>query len=106
MHAFQILRHNFPLQLHNHPGELRWDGLEAQTLLKEDIEMGRHLEYDCTRLFWLSRPEYQQFKRKVFLGHINQEKSLRKLQTVQKQEKKKRKASISSGSSSSNSSDD
>jgi hypothetical protein len=86
MHAFQIFRHNFPIQLHNHRGELRWDGSEAQTLLKEDIEMGRDLEYARTRLFWLSRPEYQQFKRKVFLGHIDQEKRLQKLKTLQKQE--------------------
>jgi hypothetical protein len=111
MHAFEIFRHNFPIHLHNHQGELRWEGSEAQTLLKEDIEMGRHLEYDRTRLFWLSRPEYQQFKRKVFLGHIDQEKRLQKLKTLQKQEKKKkkkkkRKVSIGSGSSSSNSSDE
>jgi hypothetical protein len=84
LHAFQIFRNNFPVQLHNHRGELRWEGSQAQALLKQDIEMGRHLEFDRTRLLWLSRPEYQQFKRKVFLGHIDQEKRLCKLKTLLK----------------------
>jgi hypothetical protein len=111
MHAFEVFRNNFPVQLTNHRGEPRWEGSEAQALLKQDIEMGRHLEFDRMRLLWLSRQEYQQFTRKVFLGHIDQEKRLCKLKTLLKQKekkkKKKRKASnSSSGSSSSNSSDE
>jgi hypothetical protein len=103
MHAFEVFRNNFPVQPTNHRGEPRWEGSQAQALLKQDIEMGRDLEFHRMRLLWLSRPEYQQFTRKVFLGHIDQEKRLCKLKTLlkEKEEKKKRKASNSSGGGSS-----
>jgi hypothetical protein len=82
MHAFEVFRNNFPVQPINHRGEPRWEGSQAQALLKQDIEMGRDLEFHRMRLLWLSRPEYQQFTRKVFLGHIDQEKRLCKLKTL------------------------
>jgi hypothetical protein len=106
MHAFEVFRNNFPVQPTNHRGEPRWEGSQAQALLKQDTEMGRDLEFHRMRLLWLSRPEYQQFTRKVFLGHIDQEKRLCKLKTLlkEKEEKKKRKASNSSGGGSTNSS--
>jgi hypothetical protein len=99
MDAFEIFRKNFPTKPHNHRGELRWEGSEAQALLKEDIEEGRHLEFHRPKLFWLSRPEFQQFTRKVFLGHIDQEKRLRKLNTFLKRKKDEGKGGSSSNSS-------
>jgi hypothetical protein len=84
MHAFQIFRNNFPAKPHNHRGELRWEGSEAQALLKEDIEEGKHLEFGRPKLFWLSRPEYQLFKQSIFRGHIDQEKRLGKQKTLLK----------------------
>jgi hypothetical protein len=87
MNAFQIFRKNFPPQPHNHRGELRWEGSEAQALLKEDIEVGTHLEFGRPKLFWLSRPEYQLFNQSIFRGHIDQEKRLRKQKTLLKRKK-------------------
>ena len=78
--AFEVFRKNFPVKPHNHKGELRWEGSAAQGLLKEDLAMGRHLEFGRVKLFWLSRQEYQLFKQSIFRGHVDQEKRHIKLQ--------------------------
>ena len=70
----------------------RWDGTEAQRLLKQDIEDDFHKHFTPKEL-WLSRKEYQVFDIEIFQPHVNQEVRS-KLETnywLVKKEKKKRK---------------
>lgn len=53
-------------------GEPRWEGSEAQTLLKEDVKNRVH-ETMTREEFYLSRPEYQQFFKRTIDGHVPQE---------------------------------
>jgi hypothetical protein len=76
--AFDAFRAKNPKQTHNEMGELRWEGSDAELLLKEDIEAGEHIGLTPNELHCL-RPEYQLFPLKKFRGHIDQEKRLRKL---------------------------
>ena len=77
--AFDIYRRNHPIEPCNEAGELRWDGSDAQALLKEDMELGKHTEYaGRPRAFRETRPEYQQFSKKQIREHIQQEKRLGK----------------------------
>jgi len=70
--------------LKNHPpppanirGELRWEGSDAQRLLKQDVDEDRHKDLSPSGLRE-TRPEYKLFTRKVFTKHIDQEKQDRK----------------------------
>jgi hypothetical protein len=54
-------------------GELRWDGSEAQQLLKQDVEQGRHLQLKPRELRE-TREEYKVFGLRVFQKHIDQQK--------------------------------
>ena len=63
----------------NHRGEPQWDGSDAQMFLKEDITAGKHLLYKTPSEFCATRDEYKALPKKVFRGHIHQEKRLRKL---------------------------
>jgi hypothetical protein len=58
-------------------GELRWEGSEAQKMLKIDVSNGLHLNQKPKEL-WETRPEYQLFTNRVFQKHIDQAKQSRK----------------------------
>ena len=58
-------------------GKLRWDGSDAQRLLKIDVTDGKHLEQP-PREFRKTRPEYMLFDLDVFRDHIYQEVKSRK----------------------------
>jgi len=60
------------LPLFNHWGEPRWDGSEAQRLLKEDIANGKHEGIQPLEL-WRSRQEYHSTDSNRFRQHIYQE---------------------------------
>ena len=60
------------------PGPVgHWHGSEAQSLLKVDIDKGKHLVLKPNELY-TSREEYQQFSLQCFRGHIYQEINSRK----------------------------
>ena len=58
-------------------GELRWDGSEAQALLKLDMDQGRHLQMR-PKEFRETREAYGMFKLRIFQKHVDQEKQARK----------------------------
>jgi hypothetical protein len=62
----------FPAPTHNYRNEPRWEGSEAQRLLKEDVSANRHAATPPKQLY-NSRPEYQDYPLKVFREHIYQE---------------------------------
>jgi hypothetical protein len=53
-------------------GYPRWDGLDAQRLLKDDMETWLTNHFDPS-ILWETRPEYKAFPLKVFRDHIYQE---------------------------------
>ena len=61
----------------NARGEQRWEGSDAQKLLKEDMDNGLHLNKSGREL-WLSRGEHMLFGNVVFMKHIDEEKQTRK----------------------------
>ena len=58
----------------------RWDGSDAERLLKIDITNALH-EQMAPKELYISRNEYQVFTLKVFRGHIHQEVKRRKFIT-------------------------
>jgi hypothetical protein len=68
----------FPKKLQNERGEARWEGSDAERLLRVDIDNGLHMEMSPMEL-WKSRREYKDnFTNKVFRKHIYQEVRSRK----------------------------
>lgn len=57
----------------------RWAGSDAERLLKDDVDHGRHLSLTPSQLR-NSRLEYQEWPLKVFRDHITQEVRSRKTQ--------------------------
>jgi hypothetical protein len=62
----------FPIPTHNHRGEPRWDGSEAQRLLKEDVAAGIHETMKPQQLYQ-THPQYNDYSLAVFRGHLYQE---------------------------------
>jgi hypothetical protein len=73
-------RHLFPKSVYNQLGQPRWEGSDAERLLKLDIDQGYHL-IQTPRELWGSRAEYQVFTSKVFRKHIYQEVRSRKFRS-------------------------
>jgi hypothetical protein len=63
-----------PESARNHRGEPRWEGSEAQRLLKLDVAAGRD-KNKTPRDFRTERIEYLQYPLDVFRRHIYQERS-------------------------------
>ena len=70
-------RNLFPMSAYNQGGQPRWEGSNAEGLLKLDMNQGLH-SILTPRELWGSRVEYQLFTRKVFRKHIYQEDRSRK----------------------------
>lgn len=70
-------RLNFPKKATNHRGEPRWEGSEAERLLKKDIEDGKHKNLKPKALYE-SQNEYMKYSLAAFRGHIYQEVQTRK----------------------------
>jgi hypothetical protein len=67
-----------PVPTHNHRGEPRWEGSEAQRLLRQDIDLGNHLDLMPRDLFMSEPDYYDNYPLEVFRKHIKQEVKLRK----------------------------
>ena len=67
-----------PVPTHNHRGEPRWEGSEAQRLLRQDIDLGNHLDLMPRDLFMSEPDYYDNYPLEVFRKHIEQEVKLRK----------------------------
>ena len=67
----------YPTPTHNANGILRWEGSEAETLLRTDVDSGVHNAMTPKQMY-LSRPAYQMFSQRKFAGHIYQELRRRK----------------------------
>jgi hypothetical protein len=71
----------YPTPIHNANGMLRWEGSEAETLLRTDVEAGVHNAMTPKQLC-LSRPAYQMFSQRKFAGQIHQEIRRRKCRVI------------------------
>jgi hypothetical protein len=69
-----------PLKQSNVKGEPRWEGSEAQRLLKLDVDNGVHLQanYDKPSKLRDSREAYKEFGKEKFWKHLYQEIKSRK----------------------------
>ena len=70
-------RQIFPKKPTNHRGEPRWEGSEAERLLKLDIDANMHQLMKPKELR-TTRPEYEEFLLTTFRKHIHQETRSRK----------------------------
>jgi len=81
--AFLHDRKLHPKPARNHRGELRWEGSEAERLLRLDMDAGKHETMTPMQLHQ-SRKEYNDedegYPLKVFREHIHQEVRCRKFQ--------------------------
>lgn len=68
---------NHPPPSHNHRGEPQWNGSEAQQLLKDAIEEGKHLLEKPEQLR-LAKPQFQAFGKDTFRWKIQQELKTKK----------------------------
>lgn len=71
-------KQHFPVSTHNHRGEPRWNGSDAERLLKLDVSAKEH-ELMCPQLLHGTRVEYQAYPLEVFRKHIHQEVRSQKL---------------------------
>jgi hypothetical protein len=70
-------RRIYPKKTYNHRGEPRWEGSEAERLLKLDIDKGKNKSLKPIDLHQ-SRNEYKMYPLTVFRKHIDQEERRRK----------------------------
>jgi hypothetical protein len=70
-------RRIYPKERTDKTGKVRWEGSEAERLLRLDIDAGKH-ETMAPKLLYAERREYQEFPLKVFRNHIYQEQRTRK----------------------------
>jgi hypothetical protein len=62
----------YPKEEKNQTGKARWDGSEAQRLLRLDADAGKH-EAMKPSLLYAERLEYREFPLRIFRDHIYQE---------------------------------
>jgi hypothetical protein len=68
----------YPKKTHNHRGEPRWEGSEAERLLRLDMDDGKHNRMKPMDLYNSREEYYANYPLAVFRGHINQEDKRRK----------------------------
>lgn len=66
-----------PIQENDYRNVPRWQGSQAEKLLKADIASGKH-EHMKPSALYQTQEEYQKYPLDVFRGHIYQEQKLRK----------------------------
>jgi hypothetical protein len=81
-------RRAYPKPTHNHRGELRWEGSEAERLLRLDIDDEKHSRMKPAMLH-VTRGEYKEYPLVVFRGHIDQEVRRRKFLAYHRAKKNK-----------------
>lgn len=84
-----------PKPTHNKRGEVRWEGSDAERLLKQDIDSKKHMAMFPEEL-WRSRPQYARDcpTLKVFRDHIYAEVHRRKFIRYRKHKKKKKRKEV------------
>jgi hypothetical protein len=70
-------RQIYPKKSNNHRGEPRWEGSDAEQLLKRDMDEGKNTSVTPLE-FYQSRNEYKNYPLTVFRKHIDQEERRRK----------------------------
>lgn len=83
-------RKSHPKPEKNNRGEPRWEGSEAERLLKLDVDNGKHNTMTPQNLH-KSRNEYEDYALTVFRKHIHQEVKTRKFIKQRKDRAKKKK---------------
>jgi hypothetical protein len=89
--AFNQYRAKYPIRSHNDFGMPRWDGSDAQRLLKKDMQEGKQAGLKPSQ-FRATRPEFTAIPLPVFTDHIYQEQKLIKFQNQYGNEEDRRKA--------------
>jgi hypothetical protein len=82
--ALEQARKTHPTKSHNERGEPRWKGSRAAAFLKQDVANGKHIGVSKVQLRE-SRPEYMEFSRRVFRGHVHQEVKTQKFYSQRNQ---------------------
>jgi len=67
-----------PRKEHNHRGEPRWDGSEAQRLLRLDMDAKKHKTMTPSMLYNTRKEYTENYPLEVFRKHIHQEEQRRK----------------------------
>jgi hypothetical protein len=78
----------YPKPTHDHRGKLRWEGGEAERLLRIDMENGKHKRMK-PELLHITRGEYQHYTLPVFRCHIDQEVRRQKFRNYHRSKKNK-----------------
>jgi hypothetical protein len=84
------------LRADNNPQDVPWHKSEAKTLLKQDIDDGRHKQMKPEAVHGM-REEYQAFPLKTFRNHIHQEVDSRAKRAHRFAKKKKRASFVDPG---------
>jgi len=77
LRLYQQDRQVYPPSDTMYSGEPRWDGSNAQQLLKQDVAEGIHLTMTPAQ-FYAFRPEYKKFFKRTIMDHVQQEESTNK----------------------------
>jgi hypothetical protein len=56
----------YPTPTHNHHGQPRWEGSEAQCLLKLNVSQAKHISLQPKELFETQKEYYENFLLTVF----------------------------------------
>jgi hypothetical protein len=80
----------YPKPAHNHRGEPRWEGSEAERLLRADISLFRSTQNKPVDLYRSRAEYYNNYPLVVFRGHIDQEVRRLKYNAYLKAKKKKK----------------
>jgi hypothetical protein len=85
----------YPRATHNHRGEPRWDGSEAEWQLKKDMDDGKHKTMKPELLYRSREVFYLNYSLTVWRKHIEQEERSRKFLAYVKAKNKKKLAKLS-----------
>lgn len=90
--ALKVALQNHPPPCNNHRGEPQWNGSEAQLLLKEAMDLGKHLAMRPSDLR-MTKPQFQAFSKDTFRWKVRQELRTKKyLHTLKHQAEEKLRA--------------
>lgn len=67
-----------PKKPFNYRGEPRWEGSDAERLLRLDMDQGKHKKAKPLELYTSRKEYFESYPLRVFRGHIDQEERRRK----------------------------
>jgi hypothetical protein len=71
-----------PKAANNHRGEPRWEGSDAERLLRQDMDEGKHKTMKPQLLYNMRNEYYENYPLKIFREHIYQEEKRRKFLAI------------------------